>query len=252
MRTKKELKTYLDTQYALYNQPDKLSGYPDPLIVAKGHQDERVALVCALFAYGNVKAIVKFLQSLDFSLLNQNEQDIKKALQAHYYRFQTSEDICALFIALSRLEDTLENIFTTGYRQNEQMIEGILHTIKHLQNLYPRESRGYQFLLGQSVHKTSFKQYSTYKRWNLFLKWMVRSDNIDMGLWRGHEYLNTANLIIPMDTHLFGVGLKLRLIKSKQANLQTAMELTNALAKFDKSDPTKYDFALYRIGQNRV
>ena len=177
---------------------------------------------------------------------------IKKALQAHYYRFQASEDIIALFIALSRLDDTLENIFITGYRHNGQIIEGILHTINHLQNLYPRTSRGYQFLLGQSMHKTSLKQYSTYKRWNLFLKWMIRLDNIDIGLWNSNKHLSTSRLIIPMDTHLFSVGLKLNLIQNKQTNLQTAMELTEALAKFDKNDPTKYDFALYRIGQNRV
>ena len=57
---------------------------PDPLMVAQRHNDEYIALVCALFAYGNAKLIVKFLDSLDFNLLNENETTISKELSSHY------------------------------------------------------------------------------------------------------------------------------------------------------------------------
>ena len=76
----------------------------DPVIVAREYKDEHIALICALFAYGNVKQIVKFLRSLDFSLLEADEKRIKESLKDHYYRFQTADDITAIFIALRRLK----------------------------------------------------------------------------------------------------------------------------------------------------
>ncbi|HIP29900.1 MAG TPA: DUF2400 family protein, partial [Sulfurospirillum arcachonense] len=72
------------------NSFDELSlERPDPLVVAKKYNDEYIALICALFAYGNAKLIVKFLSSLDFSLLD-NQQDIS---MKHYYRFQSNQDV---------------------------------------------------------------------------------------------------------------------------------------------------------------
>ncbi len=49
---------------------------------------------------GNAKQIVKFLDTLDFSLLQKEEKDIKEKLSKHYYRFQKPDDVIALFIAL--------------------------------------------------------------------------------------------------------------------------------------------------------
>ncbi|WP_321778370.1 DUF2400 family protein [Sulfurimonas sp.] len=83
----------------------------------------------------------------------------------------------------------------------------------------------------------------------MFLRWMVRKDNIDMGLWKN---INKADLIMPLDTHTFNVSLKLGLLKRKTYDLQSAIELTQTLKIFDKDDPLKYDFALYRIGQEKI
>ena len=56
------------------------SDKPDPLMVASLYKDETISLICALFAYGNAKLIVKFLESLDFNLLEKSEENIKKEL----------------------------------------------------------------------------------------------------------------------------------------------------------------------------
>ena len=77
----------------------------DPILVAYRYKDPTISLICALFAYGNVKQIVKFLDSLDFSLLKKSDEEIKEALQNHYYRFQKSEDVITLFIVLKRLNE---------------------------------------------------------------------------------------------------------------------------------------------------
>lgn len=233
----------------------------DPIIVAHRYRDESISLVCALFSYGNVKQIVKFLDSLDFSLLlpknslhvncplGTSEDEIKDALKNHYYRFQTSEDVIALFIALSRLQKqtSLEQIFLEGYAKNRNLIEGINSLINAIKKSYEYSSKGYDFLISKVTLKT--KGAGALKRWMMYLRWMVRDDAIDMGLWKS---VDKKDLIIPLDTHTFKVSQKLGLLKRKTYDLQAAIELTCKLKTFDKDDPMKYDFALYRIGQEKI
>jgi len=243
-------KARLDAEVAKRNKSDEVSSEKlDPIIVAKRYNDANIALICALFSYGNVAQIVKFLDSLDFSLLQKSDEEIAKALQNHYYRFQKSEDIIALFIALKRLNavTTLEDIFVESYAPKRSVIDGLNAVISQLKELYPHNSRGYTFLLGNVTTKR--KGAGALKRWMMFLRWVVRKDNIDMGLWSG---VNKADLIIPLDTHTFNVGLRLGLLKRKTYDLEAAFELTQTLKNFDAEDPLKYDFALYRLGQERL
>jgi len=90
---------------------------------------------------------------------------------------------------------------------------------------------------------------SPYKRYNMFLRWMVRYDNLDMGLW---EKVSKKDLILPLDTHTFKVGQKLGLLNRKTYDLQSAILITNKLKEFDCNDPMKYDFAIYRMGQEKI
>lgn len=240
----------MDAEVALRNTLGEINQQKlDPVMVAHRYNNPAIALICALFAYGNVKQIVKFLDSLDFSLLNESDAVIRSTLQNHYYRFQTSQDIIALFIALKHLHvtDSLEAIFQNAYNEKRSVIDGINALIIKLNSLYVHNSRGYTFLLSKVSTKT--KGAGALKRWMMFLRWMVREDNIDMGLWRG---INKADLIMPLDTHTFNVSRRLGLLKRKTCDLQAAIELTNILKKFDKNDPLKYDFALYRLGQEKI
>lgn len=244
------IKKRLDEEVAKRNTSDEVSvDKLDPILVAKRYNDPCIALICALFAYGNVKQIVKFLDSLDFSLLKANDDEIKIALKNHYYRFQKSDDVIALFIALKRLhvEHTLEDIFKDGYEKEKNVIDGINSIISALHVELQKDTQGYNFLVGKITTKT--KGTGALKRWMMWLRWMVRKDNIDMGLWSG---VDKADLIMPLDTHTFNVGLKLGLLKRKTYDLQAAIELTQTLKTFDEKDPLKYDFALYRLGQEKI
>ena len=62
------------------------------------------------------KMIVKFLNSLDFNLLDESEQNIKKKLVNFKYRFQNENDVKEIFITLSRLkkEGCIEEILRLG------------------------------------------------------------------------------------------------------------------------------------------
>jgi len=243
-------KKLLDAEVLKRNVSDEVSKDKlDPILVAHRYRDSTISLICALFAYGNVKQIVKFLDSLDFSLLQKSDEEISKALSSHYYRFQKSEDVVALFVVLKRLNEnsSIEETFKRGYLQNNNVIDGINELISSLKSLYPHESQGYNFLISKVTTKT--KGAGALKRWMMYLRWMVRDDNIDMGLWNG---VDKKDLIIPLDTHTFNVSKKLGLLHRKTYDLQSAIELTDTLKSFDYEDPLKYDFALYRIGQEKL
>ncbi len=110
----KELKELLDIEANSRNNCFELSyEKPDPLMVAKKQKDEYAILICALFAYGNAKQIVKFLDSLDFSLLEKSEKQIEEKLKNHYYRFQNSSDVLAVFktFRILKQEHSLEELF---------------------------------------------------------------------------------------------------------------------------------------------
>lgn len=245
-----DIKKRLDIEVKKRNSIDEVSADKlDPILVAHRYKDATISLICALFAYGNVKQIVKFLDSLDFSLLQKSDEEITEGLKNHYYRFQKAPDVIALFIALKRLNEktTLEEVFKKGYNLNNSTIEGINQVIGLLNQLYPHATQGYNFLISKVTTKT--KGAGALKRWMMFLRWMVRDDNIDMGLWSG---VDKKDLIIPLDTHTFNVSKKLGLLKRKTYDLEAAIELTQTLKGFDENDPLKYDFALYRIGQEKL
>lgn len=245
-----KVKEMLDKEINKRNHDNELSyDKPDPLLIASRHQDESIALLCALFAYGNAKLIVKFLESLDFSLLNESESEIKKALLGHYYRFQNSDDVGAIFIALKRLKefDSIENIFYEGYKKEQNILEGLWSFIEILKEIYPYKSRGYNFLVG-SVPKR-LGSAGTYKRYLMYLRWMVRKDHLDMGLW---SKIDKKDLLMPLDTHTFKVSQKLGLLGRKTYDMKATLELTKTLRGFDADDPIKYDFALYRLGQEKL
>ena len=244
------IKKRLDFEVHKRNQEGEVSFENlDPILVAHRYNDATVSLICALFSYGNVKQIVKFLDSLDFGILTKNDEEIAKTLSNHYYRFQKSEDIIALFIALKRIiaESSIEEIFLRKYKEKRSVIEGVNAVISKIYTSNPHASRGYSFLIGKVTTKT--KGAGALKRWMMFLRWMVRDDKIDMGLWKS---VDKSDLIIPLDTHTFNVGLRLGLLTRKTYDLHSAIELTETLRGFDKSDPLKYDFALYRLGQEKI
>ncbi|WP_292656799.1 TIGR02757 family protein [Nitratifractor sp.] len=247
---KRALKILLDREAARRNDPSELSYQrPDPLLVASRYRDERIALICALFGYGSAKQIVAFLDRLDFSLLEVSEERIARELQGLKYRFQTSEDIAALFIALRRLgkEQSLGEIVREAYKERREIRDGLWALIRAIREAYSLQSRGYDFLVGRVPEDPD--RCAPFKRYMMYFRWMVRRDALDLGLWEG---IDPGDLIIPLDTHTHAVSLRLGLLKRKSYDMRAALELTKALKQFDAADPIKYDFILYRIGQESI
>ncbi|KEA46506.1 hypothetical protein CR66_01280 [Campylobacter mucosalis] len=242
-----ELKAKLDAHVLDKNTDVGLFSYADPLQVASQFKDLTIALICALFAYGNAKLIVKFLNSLDFRFLDESENEIRKFYKTHKYRFQNTADVAEIFITLSRLkkECDMEQILKQGFGKNGLMIEAINALITKIYSLNPYKSDGYEFFFGRAFND---KPTSPYKRYNMFLRWMVRDTDIDLGLFKS---LPKSELLMPLDVHTHRVSLNLGLCKRKSYDFLAVMDLTKMLREFDPLDPIKYDFALYRIGQGK-
>lgn len=253
----KEIKELLDKEVDSRNSNCELSyDKPDPLLVASRYDDEYIILLCALFAYGNAKLIVRFLDSFDFSLLDESEEKIDKELEGFYYRFQKSEDIKKIFKTFRRMkqEDSLNSIFVKAYKKENSIFEGLDSVINKIHNVANYKSQGFTFLVSNPFKRDKQGQIkeignAPYKRWNMFLRWMVRKDELDLGLWSG---IDKKDLILPLDTHTFKVSQKLGLLDRKTYDLKSAIDITHKLKEFDSSDPVKYDFALYRLGQEKL
>ena len=253
----KDIKALLDEEVCSRNSIDELSyDKPDPLLVASRYKDEYSILLCALFAYGNAKLIVKFLDSLDFSLLDESDEKIEKELDEFYYRFQNSTDIKMIFKTFAKMkkEQSLEKLFYKGYKKDNDILEGLDSVISKIHEIANYKSQGFTFLVSSPLKRDkqgNIKEIGNapYKRWNMFLRWMIRKDELDLGLWSD---VDTKDLILPLDTHTFKVSQKLGLLTRKTYDLKSALLITKKLKEFDETDPIKYDFALYRIGQEKI
>jgi len=116
-------------------------------------------LIAALFAYGNVKAIIKFLNTLDLNNFNPHNS---------YYRFQTKKDVEEFLKTIKIMKDkySLNKIFLKGYEKTKNPVDGIREIIKTIYKTNPYNSKGYQFLIGK-IPPDKTKGVSPYKRWKI-------------------------------------------------------------------------------------
>ena len=274
-----QIKSLLDEQLLQKNTLENLYDYPDPLQIARQHKDPVIALICALFAYGNAKCIVKFLASLDFSLLDMSDEKIMREIISanKIYRFENAQDVANIFITAKRLRDidlqemiicganfsanlsqqnlnsdqksseklsNLNTIPNSNLMPNFDIIHGVNTLMRQIYALNSYRSFGYEFFFGKVFER---EPISAYKRYNMWLRWMVRKSDIDLGLF---DKISPSALILPLDTHTHKVSLKIGLCSRKSYDYKAAFEITQNLRQFDPQDPIKYDFAIYRLGQS--
>lgn len=274
-----QIKSLLDEQLLQKNTLENLYDYPDPLQIARQHKDPVIALICALFAYGNAKCIVKFLASLDFSLLDMSDEKIMREIISanKIYRFENAQDVANIFITAKRLRDidlqemiicganfsanlsqqnlnsdqksseklsNLNTIPNSNLMPNFDIIHGVNTLMRQIYALNSYRSFGYEFFFGKVFER---EPISAYKRYNMWLRWMVRKSDIDLGLF---DKISPSELILPLDTHTHKVSLKIGLCSRKSYDYKAAFEITQNLRQFDPQDPIKYDFAIYRLGQS--
>lgn len=132
--------------------------------------------------------------------------------------------------------ESLESAFTMHGDTVEEMLTGFHHYFFSLPHFLPRTRK----------HISTPEKNSTCKRLNMFLRWMVRNDGlVDLGIWKN---IHPSQLICPIDLHVARVARRLKLIRRKQTDWRTAIELTDRLRELDPEDPVRYDFALFSLG----
>ena len=235
----------------------------DPLSVVRNFQgsadQEYVALVAALFAFGGVKQIIASLQmALDRleirespGILKRSPDDLEARLRGFRHRIYVDRDLVHLTLLYQqscRSFGSLRQHFEAHHSVNAptmgSALAGVIRDYRQWSGQHPH-SPGAHF--GHMLN--SPEGGSTCKRWLMFLKWMIRADDgIDLGLWSGSACFRTDQLLIPLDTHLFKISRKLGLTQRRTANWDSALEVTDQLKRIDPGDPTRFDFALCRSG----
>lgn len=250
----KRLKECLEN---LYEKFEESYLYSDPLgFVHKFNNVKDIEIagfIAAGFAFGNVNQILKILNKIDSTvnhkfydfIINYKISDGLKLFKGFYYRFIKENDFSLLFFILSEIikkYGSIENFFLEGYNPASlNLKDAIVSFSERALSLAdsPKDSRIKFFF-------TSPKDNSPCKRINLYLRWMIRnSDELDFGIWQN---VNPSQLIIPVDTHIARISRYIGLTKHKNPSFPMAVEITENLKKLDHFDPTKYDFAISRLG----
>jgi uncharacterized protein (TIGR02757 family) len=281
-RTREELQDFLEKKVLEYNHPSFIA--KDPVSIPhryKIKQDIEIAgLFASIFAWGNRTTIIskslelmKGMDDAPFDFIkNHGTTDLKRFLQFKHRTFNSTDLLYFIRFLKShyRQNNSLESAFlpgdTTGIKINQlnttitnpakSKHETLSNTEIYADNEFTRKALSIFYRRFFSLknapertqkHIASPDKNSTCKRLNMYLRWMVRQDNngVDFGIWKK---ISAADLICPVDLHVARVARGFGLITRKQTDWQTAMELTIALREMDKTDPVKYDFALFGLG----
>ena len=240
---------FLNTKVVFYNQPSFIPNDPVciPHLFNKKQDIEIAGFFAATFAWGNRTTIIQKSKELmnlmdmaphDF-ILQHTEKDLKRLLHFKHRTFNTTDLL--YFIEFFRYHysgnKSLEAAFTRHGKTAEEMLKGFHYYFFSLEHVPARTKK----------HIATPERNSSCKRLNMFLRWMVRQDDkgVDFGIWKK---ISPSELIIPIDLHVARVAKKLNILQRKQTDWQTALELTAYLRTLDKTDPVKYDFALFSLG----
>lgn len=159
------------------------------------------------------------------------------SLDGLYYRFQRSHDVVRLFRVLKSI---LDRFGCLGAMLRHFYEGDTRDMIWQVRQEFLRNEEGLTFFFPKPSASNPMK------RWNLLLRWMVRKDGIDIGLW---DFIPKDSLVMPLDIHLFKIGRCLGWIQRKNPSWKAACELTDALRVFSPEDPLRYDFFLcQRVG----
>jgi uncharacterized protein (TIGR02757 family) len=227
----------------------------DPVEFPRRYPDrsdaEAVAFVAAAFAFGNVRQIRAFLESLlpllgerPASLLASPRPFPAKALGTISHRFISTAGVHRFLAVLGRalrLHGSLEGLFLAVRPEGGGTRESLSAFLAWFRRAWgetrPRER---DFLFPDPA------KGSACKRHNLFLRWVVRPDDgTDLGLWTA---LSPAELLFPVDTHVARLARQLGLTSRASAGWAMAEEVTEAFRAADPDDPVRFDFALTRVG----
>jgi uncharacterized protein (TIGR02757 family) len=248
----------LDAQYDDFNRDDSAT---DPVHLVRRFRhpaDREIAGFCAAaLAFGRVGSVIQSIDRL-FAILGPSPRAFAEQFDpaAHpqlrplVHRWVNGTDLGALLLILRRMVEeagSLEGFFLHGFSEGDADVGPALDTFCRralefdLSAVYGRR-RG---RLGVCHFFPRPSGGSACKRLNLFLRWMIRRDAVDLGVW---SRVPASKLVVPLDTHVIRLGRCLRLTTRTTPGWKMAAEITNGLRALSPADPVRYDFSLCHIG----
>jgi uncharacterized protein (TIGR02757 family) len=259
-----DLKLVLDRLYAEFNYPDSAA---DPIHIVRRYRraDDRevVAFCAASLAFGRVGSVLQSIERLLEIMGDQPAAYVRafdpsrhgQAFAGFVHRWTRGPDLVALLWILRQMFDrsgSIEGFFLEGYDPAAPDVTDALDSLSaraldlDLRAAYGAPKGGYQARRpGVCYFFPRPSAGSGCKRLNLFMRWMVRRDALDLGVWSG---VAPAKLIVPLDTHVIRVGRCLRLTRYSSPGWRMARDITGSLRRLDPDDPVKYDFSLCHLG----
>ena len=256
---KVELRSVLERLYADFNYPDSAT---DPIQIVRRYtrSDDRevVGFVAAALAFGRVTSVLQSIERVLAVMGSRPAAYVRQfdprrdaaAFDGIVHRWIRDRDIVALLWVLRQMVDrsgSVEAFFVEGDDGDSEDIGDALDSfsaralaldLKAAYGRVPKRAGVCYFFPRPSAG-------SGCKRLNLFLRWMVRKDQVDLGVW---SRVRPGQLIVPLDTHVIRVGQCLRLTKLKSPGWRMAADITKSLRALDPADPVKFDFSICHLG----
>lgn len=245
----------------LYDDFNLTHSTRDPIWTVRRHADpadqEVAAFIASALAFGTVQSVLNTVDAVlgamgpsPAAFLRAYTPERGAAFDAIGHRWIRSRDLAALAWQLHlmlRDHGSLEAFFAVGHPRDQVTVEAGLESFSaramalDLTPIYgrrrPKPGVAYFFSRPSSG--------GACKRLNLFLRWMVRRDAVDLGLWRA---VTPAQLVVPLDTHIIRVGRCLGLTKRVSPGWKMALDITATLRVLSPADPVRYDFSMCHLG----
>jgi uncharacterized protein (TIGR02757 family) len=245
-----DLKGALDSLYGKYNR--RIFVHPDPLEFLYRYDDpydrEIAGLIASALAYGRVAQILKsvssVLERMSPSPSGYIDRSSAKKIAVDFsgfkHRFTTGGELSEMIAGIKTVREKFGSLyacFKEGFESDSNTVMPALQRFT--------EELGNGFDCRQNSLLPQPERGSACKRLHLFLRWMVRSDEVDPGDW---EDIPPSKLVVPLDTHMHKICRAIGLTKRRQADMRTALEITESFKRIVPDDPVRYDFTLTRLG----
>ena len=246
----------------LYRTFDHETSASDPVHIVRRYRDpadrEVVGFCAAGLAFGRVASVLNSIESL-LTVMGPHPAAFVRSfdptkdgpvLAPLVHRWIRGRDLVALMLVLQRMlrdAGSIEGFFVAGDDPAAPDIGDAMDAFStralaiDLRPAYGRVPKR----AGVCYFFPRPSAGSACKRMNLFLRWMVRRDAIDLGVW---TRVSPSRLIVPLDTHVIRLGRCLRLTRYKSPGWKMAAEITASLRALDAADPVRYDFSLCHVG----
>lgn len=248
-----DLKPYLDSLVARYETTAFIAS--DPISIPHGFDDPRdqevIGLYAALLAWGQRKTVLNKMAELCERMHYRPDHFVRhfdESRDAHYlagFKHRTFQPIDALWftnnLSLALREyGTLENLFakhlSTTTSDISPALQGFSDTLMQISPETPRRLQ---------KHLARPSRGSACKRLCMYVRWMVRTGPVDLGIWKT---IRPNQLVLPLDVHSGRQARALGLLSRKQDDWHAAEALTEACRQLDPTDPCRYDYALFGVG----